>query len=378
MDVFVAYSNKDEPRVRTIVEWLRLQGIEVWVAYERPAGLDWDKEIDTVLAAIPCVLVVWSPDSVNSPEVKGEARAAMARNALVTVSLDRELPPRSFTHLHAIDLSGLTVDEKSPRTAQVLEGIRSKLSPRANAADSSERESVDQTRADSPRRETGGALATRPRRARLWVGVTGLMLVAIAGAVMFSHQGYTQRSCDEDGVYKLTAQTFATDTPIKAEVVCVAAGARVRVTNGAVLDIATDTLILEGAARFDGSGAPGAPGRPGSDGPTHVHKPPRVAIAICGQAPPRSDYSGRPGGRGGNGGPGATIVIRYAHLQGDLAQVEHDVSGGAGGKGGAGGRAGSAQCRDINAYQVIGAPGSPGPDGSPGKAGRFELVKVES
>jgi hypothetical protein len=150
------------------------------------------------------------------------------------------------------------------------------------------------------------------------------------------------------------------------------------VTNGAVLDIATDTLILEGAARFDGSGAPGAPGRPGSDGPTHVHKPPRVAIAICGQAPPRSDYSGRPGGRGGNGGPGATIVIRYAHLQGDLAQVEHDVSGGAGGKGGAGGRAGSAQCRDINAYQVIGAPGSPGPDGSPGKAGRFELVKVES
>ncbi|MGB8433546.1 MAG: toll/interleukin-1 receptor domain-containing protein, partial [Burkholderiales bacterium] len=138
MDVFVAYSNKDEPRVRTIVQWLRLQGIEVWVAYERPAGLDWDKEIDNVLAAIPCVLAVWSPDSVDSPEVKGEARAAMARNALVTVSLDRELPPRSFTHLHAIDLSGLTVDEKSPRTAQVLEGIRSKLSSRPNAGESSE------------------------------------------------------------------------------------------------------------------------------------------------------------------------------------------------------------------------------------------------
>ncbi len=378
MDVFVAYSNKDEPRVRTIVEWLRLQGIEVWVAYERPAGLDWDKEIDTVLAVIPCVLAVWSPDSVSSPEVKGEARAAMARNALVTVSLDKELPPRSFTHLHAIDLSGLTVDEQSPRTAQVLEGIRSKLSARPDPGDSSAGTPADPTKAESTRGKADGALANGSRRSRFWMSTAGVTVAVIAAAVLFSHQGYTKRSCDEDGVYKLTAQTFATDTPIKAEVVCVASDAQIRVTNGATLDIATDTLIVEGAARFDGSGAPGAPGKPGSDGPTHLHQPPRVGIAICGQAPPRSDYSGRPGGRGGNGGPGATIVVRYAHLQGDLGQVQHDVSGGAGGKGGAGGRPGSAQCRDINAYQVIGASGNSGPDGLPGKAGRFELVKVEN
>jgi hypothetical protein len=174
-----------------------------------PAGLDWDKEIDTVLAAISCVLVVWSPDSVNSAEVKGEARAAMARNALVTVSLDKALPPRSFTHLHAIDLSGLTVDEKSPRTAQVLEGIRSKLSSGPDSASTSTGASVDRTKAESTRGKTGGASANGPRRSRLWLGVAGTTLAAIAAALVFSHQGYPQRSCDEEGV-SVVSQRYVT------------------------------------------------------------------------------------------------------------------------------------------------------------------------
>ena len=42
---------------------------------------------------------------------KDEARAAKARDALATASLDGALPPRSFIHLHAVDLIGLAVDE---------------------------------------------------------------------------------------------------------------------------------------------------------------------------------------------------------------------------------------------------------------------------
>jgi hypothetical protein len=287
MDVFIAYSSHDEARVRTIVEWLRREGLDVWVAYERPAGLDWDKEIDSVLAVIPCVFAVWSPASVASPEVKGEARAAMARNALVTASLDKQLPPRSFTHLHAIDLSGLAVDEQSPRTAQVLEGIRSKLHARAGPS---------QPARSAPPEEAKPA-SIRPR---VWAGIAGAILLAVAAVVVVALQSASPRSCDTPGVVTLR-ETFATDTRIKESVVCIPARRNIRVANGARLDVESDTLILEGGARFDGRGEPGAAGRPGSDGPRHVHQPPKVlGVAICGRPPPQSDYSGQPGGPGGS------------------------------------------------------------------------------
>lgn len=363
MDVFIAYSSHDETRVRTIVEWLRREGLAVWVAYERPAGLDWDKEIDTVLAVIPCVVAVWSPASVASPEVKGEARAAMARNALVTVSLDRQLPPRSFTHLHAVDLSGLAVDERSPRTAQVLDGIRAKLHATAGPGE----------RARSAPPEGAKPASIRPR---VWMGIGGTTLLAVAAVVVFALQKAPPPSCDTPGVVTLP-ETFATDTRIRESAVCIPAGATVRVANGARLDIESDALILEGGARFDGRGEPGAAGRPGSDGPKHVHQPPKVlGVAICGRPPPQSDYSGQPGGRGDDGGPGARISIRTQRVEGDPAQLKHDVSGGTGGRGGAGGLAGSAICRDGNPYAVRGVAGRPGANGSPGKAGVFTFVRA--
>lgn len=364
MDVFVAYSSKDEARVRTIVEWLRHNGIEVWVAYELPAGVDWDTQIDEVLSEIPCVLTVWSPDSVASAEVKGEARAAMARDALVTVSLDKALPPRSFTHLHAVDLTDLGVTEDSSRTRQVLQGIRAKLSAADTVVD------IEAVRTASSPPAVG--------RRGIWLG-GGIALLAVAGLVVLNSGSLAGPSCDDEGAMTLAGQTFNKDTVIKEPLVCIAANAQVRVTNGARLDIEAETLVIEGAARIDGRGRPGSRGRSGSDGPVHHHKPPKVAgIAVCGTAPARSDYSGSNGGRGGNGGPGARISIRFNSLQGDVAQLKHDVTGGAGGAGGAGGRAGLATCKVIKPYRVKGSKGRTGPRGASGKSGSFELVQVSA
>lgn len=367
MDIFVAYSNKDEPRVRTVVDWLRRHGLDVWVAYELPAGLDWDTEIDRVLAEIPCVLTVWSPDAVASAEVKGEARAAMARDALVTVSLDHVLPPRSFTHLHAVDLTGLTVDEDSPRTAQALKGIRSKLT----GVEAEPAEDPEAANAPLPSTPVGGSR-------HLWIGMGAAAVFGIGILVTLNSQGLAQPSCDDEEAVILAGQTFGADTTIKEDLVCITANASVRVKNGARLDIEAETLVIEGAARFDGRGEPGARGRAGNNGPVHRHKPPQVAgIAVCGNAPSRKDYSGGHGGRGGNGGAGATISIRYGQLQGDPKQLQHDVAGGAGGAGGPGGRAGMATCTVIKPYRVKGANGKKGAPGKAGRSGSFELVKVE-
>jgi hypothetical protein len=371
MDVFIAYSSKDESRVRTIVDWLRHNGLEVWVAYELRAGLDWDSEIDRVLAEIPCVLAVWSPDAVASAEVKGEARAAMARDALVTVSLDNALPPRSFTHLHAVDLSGLEVGEDSPRTAQVLNGIHAKL-----AAD---RQSVPAVSEPAPGQSVAPPVDAGAGRetSLLWTYVGGALLAAGGIFMIVGGEGTAHASCDAPDTYRLTGQTFSKDTTIDQSVVCIADNATIRVTNGATLTVNADTLVLQGPARFDGRGIDGTAGRAGSDGPRHHHKPPVVlGISVCANAPPRSDYDGKPGGRGGNGGPGATIRIGYKELQGAADELKRDVAGGKPGAGGRGGRAGRAICKAGKPYDVKGRSGPQGSSGSPGSDGSFELVQL--
>lgn len=379
IDVFVAYSSHDEQRVRTIVDWLRGNGLRVWVAYELPAGLDWDTEIDRVLAAIPCVLVVWSNSAAASAEVKGEARLGMARDALVTVSLDRALPPRSFTHLHAVDLSGLSVDEDSPRTAQVLSGIRAKLGARDQRSDARAQPSAD----DVPPPSNATSSARRPahdrRRARgtAWLGgVAGLVIGAGTLAWFVSGADDAHASCDDSHAYRLAGQTFSRDTVIEQALVCVADNATIRVENGAALTIEAETLVLQGAATFEGRGRDGRPGQRGSDGPVSTREPPGGLLAICARKPPRADYDGKPGTRGGNGGPGANIVLRYVRLIGDDGLLTHDVSGGNGGAGGRGGRGGRAVCKAAGAYNVKGRNGASGAAGTRGADGSFALVRA--
>ena len=371
MDIFVAYSSRDEQQVRTIVEWLRRHGLNVWAAYELPAGVDWDTEIDRVLAEIPCVLAVWSTHAVKSAEVKGEARAAMARDALVTVTLDGALPPRSFTHLHAVDLTGLSVDEESPRTAQALGGIRAKLA----TVDRPAADLVDAPDVAAPSPPTGTARGRPP----LWSYIGGGLIAVAALFLVVADDSEAQASCRDDGVYRLAGQTFDKDTTIDHATVCIAENAEIRVRNGAHLSINATDLILQGAARVDGRGTAGSRGAIGSNGPSHHHKPPAVlGIAICANAPPRSDYDAKPGGRGGNGGPGAKITISYVNLHGDPALLKYAVSGGKGGPGGRGGKAGRAVCKASKPYDVRGRSGRQGASGSPGKDGSFELVHKES
>ena len=377
MDVFVAYSSKDEASVRIIVDWLRRNGLQVWVAYELPAGLDWDTEIDRVLAQIPCVLTVWSPSAVASAEVKGEARAAMARDALVSVSLDAVLPPRSFTHSHAVDLTGLGVVEDSVRTSQVLRGIRTKLDRNTQQHPIVEPSSSDAAagQEDVPAEPPAARRAPSP-----WWAYAGGALVAI-GAVYFivGDDAAARPSCDDPGVYKLAGQTFMQDTVIRESVVCIAENAVVRVAGGTGLQIDAETLVVQGKAKFDGRGSEGARGRDGSNGPKDEFSPPRIAgVAVCGEKPPASRYDGEAGGRGGNGGDGARIEIRYRALDGDPSLLTHDVRGGAGGRGGNGGRPGFATCRDIGAFRVNGAHGASGATGNNGRDGSFVLSRITS
>jgi adenylate cyclase len=69
-------------------------------------GQEFDDQISAELALARAVLVVWTPKSVTSRWVRGEAREAADRGVLVPVRFDDARLPIDVRAIHTIDLDG--------------------------------------------------------------------------------------------------------------------------------------------------------------------------------------------------------------------------------------------------------------------------------
>src|SRR5437773_3086124 len=87
-DVFVSYARSDKARVAPLVAAIEAQGWSVWWDPEITPGQEFDSQIATALDAARAVIVVWTPVSVESRWVRGEAREAADRGVLVPVRFD--------------------------------------------------------------------------------------------------------------------------------------------------------------------------------------------------------------------------------------------------------------------------------------------------
>ena len=133
-DVFVSYARSDKPRVAPLVAAIEAQGWTVWWDPEIPAGQEFDREIALELGLARAVVVVWTPKSVDSRWVRGEAREALDRGILVPVRFDSALLPIDVRALHTTDLDATTLDAGSPQVQEVLRSIRRLVDPQGTSA----------------------------------------------------------------------------------------------------------------------------------------------------------------------------------------------------------------------------------------------------
>jgi adenylate cyclase len=121
-DVFVSYSRNDKARVAPLVAAIEAQGWSVWWDPAIDAGQQFDDQIDAELQAANAVLVVWTPTSVGSRWVRGEARDAAERGILVPVRFeDARLP----IDVRAIQTTNLDTWEEDPASAPFQDLLRS-------------------------------------------------------------------------------------------------------------------------------------------------------------------------------------------------------------------------------------------------------------
>ena len=103
-DVFISYARADKTRVAPLVAAIEANGWSVWWDPAMAPGQEFDDEIDVELQAAKAVLVVWTPTSVASRWVRGEARDAAERGILVPVRFGQARLPIDVRAIHTTDL----------------------------------------------------------------------------------------------------------------------------------------------------------------------------------------------------------------------------------------------------------------------------------
>ncbi len=117
-----AWTRRGSPRLVAAIE---AQGWSVWWDPEIAAGQLFDDQIEAQLAAAQCVVVVWTPTSVASRWVRGEAREAADRGILVPVRFEEARLPMDVRALHTTDLDKWGNDPTSPVFQEVLRALTS-------------------------------------------------------------------------------------------------------------------------------------------------------------------------------------------------------------------------------------------------------------
>jgi hypothetical protein len=94
-DVFLSYSSKDRAAAERVQQALERAGISVFWDQETPAGADWDTWIREKLTGSKAAVVLWSKESIKSPNVRHEAIVARDAGKLVPVMIET-LSPSDF------------------------------------------------------------------------------------------------------------------------------------------------------------------------------------------------------------------------------------------------------------------------------------------
>ncbi len=129
-DVFVSYARIDKARVAPLVAAIEANGWTVWWDPAISPGQEFDRQIAAELKIAGAVLVVWTPNSVESRWVRGEAREGAARGILVPVRFDDADLPIDVRALHTTDFDDWGEDAGSPQAREVLRALDAMIARR--------------------------------------------------------------------------------------------------------------------------------------------------------------------------------------------------------------------------------------------------------
>jgi TolB-like protein/Tfp pilus assembly protein PilF len=126
-DLFVSYARADRARVTPLIAALEGEGWSVWWDPEIAPGQEFDRLIADELEKARAVIVVWTPGSVTSRWVRGEARVAADRGVRAPVRFEAAQLPIDLRAIHTTDLDDWAEDAKAPTFQELVRAVRALL-----------------------------------------------------------------------------------------------------------------------------------------------------------------------------------------------------------------------------------------------------------
>ena len=133
-DVFISYARADKARVAPLVAAIEAKGWSVWWDPAMAPGQEFDDQIDAELMSAKAVLVVWTPTSVASRWVRGEARDAAERGLLVPVRFGQARLPIDVRAIHTTDLDDWSENPASASAQSCFAAIGAMIARSTQAA----------------------------------------------------------------------------------------------------------------------------------------------------------------------------------------------------------------------------------------------------
>ena len=101
-DIFISYKREDVVLAKVLADHLQKEGWSVWWDHEIPSGKDYDVVIEKELENCKCAIVLWTPVSIQSRNVKDEANVALYKNKLLPVIVGNVQPPLGFRMIQGV------------------------------------------------------------------------------------------------------------------------------------------------------------------------------------------------------------------------------------------------------------------------------------
>jgi hypothetical protein len=113
-DVFISYSAKDRPWASEFVDALKSEGVNAWYDQDIEPGDRWSDKTEEALREAAVMVVLWTPDYLNSTSASFEIGAAVGDNKKIIPVL-RE--PLERDQLSPLLQRWASLEESSPRVA---------------------------------------------------------------------------------------------------------------------------------------------------------------------------------------------------------------------------------------------------------------------
>jgi len=103
--IFISYSSKDRSKTKKLAEILESKDLKVWWDKNLKPGKAFDTSISKALDNAYCIVVLWSPNSIQSNWVLEEAYEGLERDILVPTMIANTKVPFGYRRIQYVDLS---------------------------------------------------------------------------------------------------------------------------------------------------------------------------------------------------------------------------------------------------------------------------------